>query len=96
MGEYDQGLVRRGQHLRSHGDLRAQSDIATGPLGEDTEVNGFLLAEDPDLGTIETPYGRLCLLLMVGVTAENLEAEKGGNAAGVLESLRGTGWVTRA
>jgi Suppressor of fused protein (SUFU) len=48
---------------------------AKGPirLDTDTEITGFVLALDPELGRIETPHGEVSFLQLVGVTNAELE-----------------------
>jgi hypothetical protein len=44
--------------------------------------------EDPQLGTIDTPNGRVTFIQLVGVTAEQHEAAANGAAEAVLEPVR--------
>lgn len=79
----------------SRGTFGPNQTIAVGPMGDDTDVCGFLLAEDPDLGTLDTPHGRVTVLLLVGVDQATLDEARGGNAAVVLERLGPNGVFTR-
>jgi len=68
--------------------------LRTGAIDGQTHVHGFLLVEDPDLGTIDTPHGRLTFLLAVGVDEATLDAAQGGRALEVYDTL-GKAGVTR-
>jgi hypothetical protein len=63
---------------------------AGGPISQAvaTALRAFLLVDDPDLGVIDTPHGRLRFLQVVAVTAAELALAKQTNSADVLERLR--------
>lgn len=61
--------------------------LRTGSVVEGSSVAGFLLVEDPDLGTIDTPHGRVTFLLVVGVDETQLDAAQGGKALEVFATL---------
>lgn len=48
---------------------------AKGPirLDTETEITGFVLALDPELGKMETPHGEVSFLQLVGITNAELE-----------------------
>lgn len=48
---------------------------AKGPirLDTDTQITGFVIALDPELGRIETPHGEVSFLQLVGITNTELE-----------------------
>ncbi|MGN8039810.1 suppressor of fused domain protein [Chitinophaga sp. 22321] len=48
---------------------------ARGPirLDTETEITGFVMALDPELGRIETPHGEVSFLQLVGITNKELE-----------------------
>lgn len=48
---------------------------AKGPirLNTETEITGFVIALDPELGKIETPHGEVSFLQLVGITSAEVE-----------------------
>ncbi len=48
---------------------------ANGPIesGADTDIVGLLFVTDPELGSIDTPHGRVDFLQMVGITSAEVE-----------------------
>ncbi len=65
--------------------------LATGAMLADAGIAGFLLVEDPSLGTIDTPHGALSFLLAVGVDGPTLERALGGRARAVFSERGGDG-----
>jgi hypothetical protein len=63
---------------------------AGGPISQAVPraLRAFLLADDPDLGVINTPHGHLRFLQVVAVTAPELALAKQTSSADVLERLR--------
>ncbi len=63
---------------------------ANGPIAADrsTALHAVVFAEDPQLGTIETPNGEVQFLTVVGITTEEREAIQTWNAAGVLGVMK--------
>ena len=61
-----------------------------GPIALDaaTAIRAVAFAPDPELGPIDTPFGRLAFLQVVGITLDELRALKAWNAAGLLDLLR--------
>lgn len=51
---------------------------ANGPvrLNTDTEITGFVLALDPELGKIDTPHGEVSFLQLVGITENEVQRLK--------------------
>lgn len=51
---------------------------ANGPirLDTETEITGFVIALDPELGKMETPHGEVSFLQLVGITSAELEQLK--------------------
>ena len=63
--------------------------------GLPTRLTAVAFTLDPELGSIDTPNGRVDFLLVVGITTEELERMKASSTAAVLEALnRSTGLVT--
>ncbi|MCP2337796.1 suppressor of fused domain protein [Actinomadura rupiterrae] len=61
---------------------------ANGPLALDREectLTALMFAEDPELGTIDTPNGRLQFLQLVGLTPDEYEAARTWNSASLTE-----------
>lgn len=60
-----------------------------GPLRQDppTAMRGLAFVEDPELGTIGTPHGRLQFLQVVGITADEYDAIRQWDVHGVLKLL---------
>ncbi|MGZ3474094.1 MAG: suppressor of fused domain protein, partial [Polyangiales bacterium] len=56
-------------------------------LGHETEIHSVALALDPELGEVETPYGRVSFLQMVGITRDEAKAIKRWSSTGMLELL---------
>jgi Suppressor of fused protein (SUFU) len=63
--------------------------------GLPTRLTAVAFTIDPDLGSIDTPHGRVNFLLVVGVTTDELERMKASSTAEVLAELgRNGGLVT--
>jgi len=59
-----------------------------GPIADgDTTLTAFLFAEDPELGTIETPNGRVTFVQLVGVHDDEYRLATEWDTHGVLELL---------
>jgi len=56
-------------------------------LDEDTELVALVMAEDPELGTIDTPNGRVVFVQCVGITADELEVVRQWDAAKFLTAV---------
>jgi hypothetical protein len=56
----------------------------------DTKLHHFLLAEDPQLRIVRTPYGSVQFLQLVGITHDELGAVQQWNGPEILHILRGT------
>ncbi|MEV6303069.1 suppressor of fused domain protein [Actinoplanes sp. NPDC051861] len=67
-----------GHHMNANGPLR---------LDHPTEMTALAFTEDPELGTIDTPHGRLQFLQVVGLTGEEYTAVQQWDANGVLGLL---------
>ncbi|MBO3743786.1 suppressor of fused domain protein [Actinoplanes flavus] len=63
---------------------------ANGPLRQDheTDLTALAFAEDPELGAIDTPHGRLQFLQVVGLTTDEYAAVLHWNSQGLLDLLR--------
>ena len=63
--------------------------------GLPTRLTAVAFTLDPELGSIDTPNGRVDFLLVVGITTEELERMKASSTAAVLEALnRSIGLIT--
>ncbi|MFC6022098.1 suppressor of fused domain protein [Plantactinospora solaniradicis] len=62
---------------------------ANGPIRQDheTAVTALAFAEDPELGTITTPHGRMQFLQVVGLTGDEYAAVRQWDTDGVLSLL---------
>lgn len=60
-----------------------------GPVcaGDPTRLTGLVMAEDPELGAIDTPNGRMVFVQCVAVTADELEAVRQWDAAKFLDAM---------
>lgn len=58
-------------------------------LGSDTAIRAAAFVEDPRLGSIDTPNGRLRFLQVVGLTLDELQAGQAWDTAKLLEVLAG-------
>ena len=82
------------QHLArqvfAHDAIIEVDDLLPGAPPEAAGLAGFLAIEDPELGCLETPNGRLRFLQLVGVDAVQLARARGSaaGAAAVLAELR--------
>jgi len=56
-------------------------------LGVDTEIHSVAFALDPELGEIQTPFGKVEFLQMVGITRDEARAIKKWSSTGMLELL---------
>jgi hypothetical protein len=63
-------------------------------LGHETEIHSVAFALDPELGEVETPYGHVTFLQMVGITRDEAKAIKRWSSTGMLELLAARdGWL---
>ncbi|MEU4426685.1 suppressor of fused domain protein [Actinoplanes sp. NPDC024001] len=62
---------------------------ANGPIRQDydTAVTALAFAEDPELGAIDTPHGRVQFLQVVGLTADEYAAARQWDTAGLVALL---------
>jgi hypothetical protein len=58
-------------------------------LGEETDIRAALFTQDPQLGTIDTPHGRVVFVQVVGITLDELNATEEWSTNGFLEVLAG-------
>jgi suppressor of fused-like protein len=56
-------------------------------LGQDTKIRAIAFVEDPQLGAISTPHGRVRFLEVVGLTLDEYEAVQGWDAEKFLRLL---------
>src|SRR5262249_31948377 len=56
-------------------------------LGEETDIRAAIFVQDPQLGAIDTPNGKVEFLQIVGVTVDELEAATAWNTAGLRSLL---------
>ena len=56
----------------------------------DTRLTAIAFAEDPQLGTIDTPHGKVQFLQVVGITDDELARMKAASTAEVLAELAAT------
>jgi suppressor of fused len=59
----------------------------SGPLREGSSLTALAFTEDPELGAIATPHGKLQFLQVVGLTDDEYQAVREWNAEGVLTLL---------
>jgi hypothetical protein len=59
-------------------------------LERETALHAAMFIEDPELGTIETPNGKLQFLLLVGATLDELAAARAWNTEKLLNLMRRT------
>lgn len=57
---------------------------------EGTALEAVAFTEDPELGTIETPFGRLTFLQVVGLTMDEYAAAQEWDTPGLLDEMRST------
>lgn len=58
--------------------------------GSDSRIQHMLMAEDPQLGSINAPFGKVTFIQIVGVCLEELQASQQWNGLGVLDLMRET------
>ncbi|KAH3855824.1 suppressor of fused homolog [Dreissena polymorpha] len=56
--------------------------------GSESRIQHMLMADDPQLTPITTPFGPVCFVQIVGVCTEELQAAQHWNGPGVIELLR--------
>jgi hypothetical protein len=87
-------LMNLGTYVRRSGNPFGANHVLdlNGPicLGSDTAIRAIAFIADPQLGTIETPNGRVEFLQIVGLTSDEHDACSDWNTAPVLELLRET------
>ncbi|MGA6205932.1 suppressor of fused domain protein [Nocardia testacea] len=54
------------------------------PSRPDSAIRGITFIEDPELGAIGTPHGRVLFLQVVGITGDEFEAATGGRVGELL------------
>lgn len=59
------------------------------PDRPESRIRGITFVEDPELGAVRTPHGRLRFLQVVGLTTEEFEAARGGRAQELLDRIAG-------
>lgn len=57
------------------------------PDRPESRIRGITFVEDPELGAVLTPHGRVQFLQVVGLTAEELEGARGGRARELLDRI---------
>ncbi|GIY70853.1 suppressor of fused homolog [Caerostris extrusa] len=60
----------------------------------DSRIQHMLMCEDPQLGTVQTPFGSVSFLQIVGVCSEELQAAQNWNGPGIIDlmkSVKGVG-----
>ena len=57
------------------------------PTLPNSAIRALTFVEDPELGTIDTPHGRVQFLQVVGLTVQEYEAATGGRAGELLAHL---------
>lgn len=60
----------------------------------ESRIQHMLMFEDPQLGTVQTPFGPVTFVQIVGVCTEELQAAQGWNGPGIIElmkSVKGAG-----
>jgi hypothetical protein len=77
---FDTGNVfAPGHHLDLNGPIA---------LGSDTTIRAVAFAPDPQLGTVDTPHGRVSFLQVVGLTLDELSAARDWDTLRFLELVR--------
>lgn len=77
-----------GNRFESGHRMNANGPIATDR--RDSVVRALGFAEDPELGTIDTPHGRVAFLQVVGLAEDEYEAAGQWSTSGVLDLLEPT------
>ncbi|XP_054714387.1 suppressor of fused homolog [Uloborus diversus] len=54
----------------------------------ESRIQHMLMFEDPKLGTVQTPFGLVTFIQIVGVCTEELQAAQGWNGPGIIELLK--------
>jgi hypothetical protein len=68
-----------GHHMNVNGPIAADRD--------DSEIRAVAFIEDPELGEISTPHGKVVFLQVVGLATEEYEALRRWNAEGLMAAL---------
>ncbi|MEV5570656.1 suppressor of fused domain protein [Spirillospora sp. NPDC052269] len=68
-----------GHHMDANGPIAADRDDCT--------LSALIFAEDPELGTIDTPNGRVQFLQLVGLTEDEYEVSRKWNSEALTELL---------
>ena len=68
-----------GHHMDVNGPIAASR--------QDSAIRAIVFDEDPELGTISTPHGRVRFLQVIGLATEEYEAARAWNTMGLLEVL---------
>ncbi|GFV67652.1 suppressor of fused homolog [Trichonephila clavipes] len=56
----------------------------------ESRIQHMLMCDDPQLGTVPTPFGSVIFIQIVGVCAEELQAAQGWNGPGIIELMKTT------
>jgi len=54
----------------------------------ESRIQHMLMAEDPHLGTVNTPFGNVTFIQIVGVCLEELKAAQQWNGAGIIDLMK--------
>lgn len=54
----------------------------------ESRIQHMLMAEDPQLGTVSTPFGTVTFIQIVGVCLEELKAAQQWNGAGIIDLMK--------
>ncbi|XP_067126583.1 suppressor of fused homolog isoform X2 [Centruroides vittatus] len=54
----------------------------------ESRIQHMLMTEDPQLGTVMTPFGLVTFVQIVGVCSEELQAAQGWNGPGIIEVMK--------
>lgn len=57
----------------------------------DSRIQHMLMTEDPQLGTVLTPFGSVTFVQIVGVCLEELQASQQWNGPGLIDMMKGIG-----
>nr|AII97855.1 BLTX486 [Nephila pilipes] len=54
----------------------------------ESRIQHMLMCDDPQFGTVPTPFGSVTFIQIVGVCAEELQAAQGWNGPGIIELMK--------
>jgi len=69
-----------GHHIDAHGPIALETD---------TQLTAAVFAEDPELGWIDTPHGKVRFVQAVGITEDEYQAIRRWNTDSMVDILRG-------